>query len=133
MKLFDNTGTTMVEVYQLGRKGENLVMKTNLMESMPTDIYVRPSEVWKLLGLVLKWEIISYIPALLCKAWRQRKSDSFAAAPAKAGAKPGDAPKPAAPAYLIPLSHHFAPNPRQNALVSVIRPFESRYCLGFTA
>ena len=101
MKLFDNTGTTMVEVYELARKGENIVMKTNLMESMPTDVYVRPSEVWKLLGLVFKWEIISFIPALLWKAWRQRGSDSFAAAaPAKpkAEAKPGDAPKPAAPA-----------------------------------
>lgn len=98
MKLYDNTGTTMVEIQKLERKGENLVMQTNLMESMPTTIYVRPGEVWKLLGLVLKWEIISYIPALLCKAWRkrERKSGELPAKEAAAAPKPVEAPKAAA-------------------------------------
>jgi phytoene dehydrogenase-like protein len=108
MKLFDNTGTTMVEVYELAHKGENIVMKTNLMESMPTDVYVRPSEVWKLLGLVFKWEIISFIPALLWKAWRQRgKDDTAAAAKPAAGAaaaKPAAAPAKPEAAPLQPLA-----------------------------
>lgn len=76
MRLYDNTGTTMVEIHKLERRGENLVMKTNLMESMPTDIYVKPAEAWQLFGLVLKWEIFSSLPAFFWKAWRNRARDS---------------------------------------------------------
>jgi phytoene dehydrogenase-like protein len=81
MKLYDNTGTTMVEVYGLERKGDNVVMKTNLMESMPTDIYVRPPEVWKLLKLMIKGKILGAAPALLCKAYKQRNAGDAKAAP----------------------------------------------------
>ncbi|MFH0941964.1 MAG: NAD(P)/FAD-dependent oxidoreductase [Chloroflexota bacterium] len=102
MKLYDNTGTTMVEIHKLERRGDNLVMQTNIMESMPTDVYVRPAEFWKLFGLVLKWQIISYLPALVWKAWQKRERKPVvkeAAAGLKTGAKPVEAPKaaPAAP------------------------------------
>ncbi len=110
MKLYDNTGTTMVEVYKLGRRGENLIMKTNIMESMPTDIHVRPAEVWKLLGLVMKWEIISYMPALLWKAWRKRERGSVEA-PAKEAAKPKTETKPAEATKAAATAKTEAPTP----------------------
>lgn len=109
MKLYDNTGTTMVEISKLDRKGDNLVMQTNIMESMPTEIYVRPGEVWKLFGLVFKWQIVSFIPALCWKAWRKRERKAAATAKsaantatAKAGVKTAEAPKAAPAASKAP-------------------------------
>ena len=110
MKLYDKTGNTMVEVYKLERRDEDLVMQTNIMESMPVDVYVKPAEAWKLLGLVLKWGIVSYLPAFIWKAWRKRgEGDGKPLAKGetarpKTETKPGEAPKaaPAAPKKEVP-------------------------------
>ena len=96
MKLFDKVGNTMVEVFKLERRNEDLVMQTNILESMPTDVYVRPAEGWRLIKLILKRDVIAYLPAFLWKAWRQRGQ---AAESAPAAAKPkAEATKAAAPA-----------------------------------
>jgi phytoene dehydrogenase-like protein len=107
MKLYDKTGTTMVEVQGIDKRGEDLALQTNLMESMPADVYVRPEEVWIMVRMAWKWKIISYLPAFLWKSWtRRNKLANEAKAKAKAAeakkaaaaapAKPGETAKPAA-------------------------------------
>lgn len=104
MKLYDKAGNTMVEVYKLERRDEDLVMQTNLLESMPADVYIKPAEAWKLLGLIFKWGIVSYLPTFVWKAWRKRgggdEKPSAKGGPArpKTETKPGEAPGAAAKA-----------------------------------
>ena len=76
MKLFDKYGTTMVEVYGIERRKEDLVMQANLMETMPADVYLKPAEAWGMVGMILKWQIISYLPAFIFKACKNRKKAS---------------------------------------------------------
>jgi phytoene dehydrogenase-like protein len=101
VKLYDKTGNTMVEVHKLERRDENLVMQTNILESMPADVYVKPAEAWKLFRLALKWGIVSYLPAFIWKAWRKRgEGDGKPLAKGetarpKAETKPDEAPRAA--------------------------------------
>ena len=118
MKLYDKTGNTMVEVHKLERRDEDLVMQTNILESMPADVYLKPAEAWKLFGLVLKWGIVSYLPAFIWKAWRKRgEGDGKPLAKGetarpKTETKPGEAPRAAPPAPKVE-----APAPRPVAKV----------------
>jgi len=99
MKLFDKNGNTMVEVYKLERRDDDLVMQTNILESMPVDVYVKPAEFWRLLRLAMKSGVISYVPAFFCKAWARRKEQAVtkeAPAKPKAEAKTAEAHKVAA-------------------------------------
>jgi phytoene dehydrogenase-like protein len=98
-KLSDKAGNKMVEVYKLERRGDDIVMQTTLLESMPEDVYVKPAEAWKLIGLVLKSGIVSYLPAFLWKAWRKRGEVEEEPSTKKGAAKAAKpAPKVEAPA-----------------------------------
>lgn len=99
MKLYDKTGNTMVEVYKLERRGDDLVMQTNLLESLPADVYIKPAEAWNFFRLAFKSGVVSYVPAFIWKAWRKRgeKPPVKEAAKTKAEAKAAEAPKAAAP------------------------------------
>jgi len=98
MKLYDKSGNTMVEVYKLERRGDDLVMQTNILESMPVDVYVKPAQFWTFLRLAVKSGVLGYVPAFFCKAWARRneKPATKEAAKPKAEAKPGEATKAAA-------------------------------------
>ncbi len=76
MKLTDKYGTTMVEVYEIQSRGDDLVMKANLMETMPADVYLKPDEAWPMVGMVFKRTVFWHLPGFLWKAWRRRKNAS---------------------------------------------------------
>lgn len=88
MKLFDKVGNTMVEVFKLERRDDDLVMQTNILESMPIDVYIRPAEAWGLIKLILKRGVVSYLPAFVWKAWLKRVEGSENQPSKEAAAKP---------------------------------------------
>ncbi len=108
MKLFDKVGNTMVEVFKLERRDDDLVMQTDILESMPVDVYIKPAEAWGLVGLLLKRKVVSYLPAFLWKAWRTRAQGSERQVTPEAAAKSGAEAKAATP---VPKEETPAPKP----------------------
>lgn len=70
MKMVDNYGVVMVDITALKRRGEDLVVKGKIMGSMPGTFYLKPAEVWSVLGL-LSWQVLSYLPVMLFKGWQR--------------------------------------------------------------
>ncbi len=74
MKMYSREGQTLVDVTEMRREGDNIIMKGKLMNAYCMNIYVRPEEVWRMLSL-LSWSIISYAPVMLIKGWRRVRSE----------------------------------------------------------
>lgn len=77
MKMFSKEGQILVDVTELHREGDNIVMKGKLMNAYSMNIYVRPEEVWRMLKLV-SWRIILYVPLMLMKGWRRVRREKKA-------------------------------------------------------
>lgn len=49
---YDRGGAPMVDVKSLRMKDDTILMKALLLQSMPSTVYVRPDEVWKVLTMI---------------------------------------------------------------------------------
>lgn len=49
---YDKSGNALTTISNIHVKGEDIVVKAVLLGTMPTTIYMRPEEVWKLLPLI---------------------------------------------------------------------------------
>ena len=47
MKMYSPDGNTMMESISLKKEGQDLVMKARVMETLLTNVYIKPEEVWK--------------------------------------------------------------------------------------
>jgi hypothetical protein len=74
MKMYSKEGQTLIDVKDLRREGDDLVMKGKLMEAYTMSIYLRPEEIWSTLKL-LSWEVFLYLPAMFCKGWRRARKN----------------------------------------------------------
>jgi len=68
MKMFDSYSNVMVDITELARKNDNLVLKGKMLNSIPGMFYLRPEEVWSAIRL-LSWPVIRYLPIMLIKGW----------------------------------------------------------------
>ena len=59
----------MVDVKSLRMKDDTILMKALLLQSMPSTVYVRPDEVWKVLTMI-PFDLVKQLPAFLVKATR---------------------------------------------------------------
>jgi hypothetical protein len=66
---YDRGGATMVDLKSIRIKDGDLLMKAMLLQSMPSTIYVRPDEIWKVITM-LPAEVIFAIPKLLITGYR---------------------------------------------------------------
>lgn len=72
LRMYDKGGNTLVEVSKFERRGSDIVMRGKIMGSIPTSIYVRPEEVWAMLGM-MTIQIICSLPVFLVRGWQQSK------------------------------------------------------------
>jgi hypothetical protein len=72
VKMFDSYGNVMVDISQLTRKNDDLILKGKMMGAMPGEFYIRPEEAWATLKL-LSWTVIRYLPIMLIRGWRRSK------------------------------------------------------------
>lgn len=64
---YDVHGNTLANIRTVGmKKSGDLSAKATLLGAMPSTMYFRPDEVWKLLGL-LDWDTVRHLPAFLVK------------------------------------------------------------------
>lgn len=61
---YDVYGNPMAQITKISFKKEDLVAKAMLLGSMPSSMYLRPEEIWKLLGMV-SFETIMGMPKFL--------------------------------------------------------------------
>jgi hypothetical protein len=61
---YDVYGNPMAQVKTIGMKDGNISAKAVLLGSMPSTMYLRPEEVWKLLGM-MSFETIKELPKFL--------------------------------------------------------------------
>ena len=62
----------MVDVKSLRLKDDTILMKAMLLQSMPSTVYVRPDEVWKVLTMI-PFDLIKGLPAFLIQGYRTCK------------------------------------------------------------
>ncbi len=78
---YDRGGAPMVDVQSLRMKDNTILMKALLLQSMPSTVYVKPGEVWKVLTMIPS-DLIRSLPGFLvagykeCKAESAKKSDA---------------------------------------------------------
>lgn len=72
VRMYTKDGNVLMEVSKIGLEGSNLTVRGKIMGTMPTTAYVRPEELWGMLGL-LPIKFIAYLPLLLFRGWRRRK------------------------------------------------------------
>lgn len=77
-RFYDRGGVEMVDLKDLRIKDGNVLMKANLLQSMPSTIYVRPDEVWKVLTMV-SFDLIKGLPAYLLAGYKICKEQEKAA------------------------------------------------------
>lgn len=81
---YDRGGAPMVDVKSLRLKDDTILMKAMLLQSMPSTVYVRPDEVWKVLTMI-PFDLIKGLPGFLvqgyktCKQQEKEKADKLAA------------------------------------------------------
>lgn len=66
MKLTDKYGNVMVVGTAIEKDGDNLLIKANLLGTMPATIYVKPENVWELWQMT-PFSIVLSLPGLLLK------------------------------------------------------------------
>jgi len=66
MKMYSPDGNTMLEAIGLKKEGRDLVMRARVMDTMLSNVYIRPEEVWKGKGL-LSFSVFLYLPIMLLK------------------------------------------------------------------
>jgi len=66
MKMYSPDGNVMIEAISLKKEGRDLVMKAKVMDTLRSNVYIRPEEVWKGKGL-LSFSVLLYLPFLVFK------------------------------------------------------------------
>lgn len=69
---YDRGGAPMVDVKSLRLKDDTILMKAMLLQSMPSMVYVRPDEVWKVLTMI-PFDLIKGLPKFLVQGYRTCK------------------------------------------------------------
>jgi hypothetical protein len=73
MKMSDMYGNVMMVITAVERREDGLVMKGNMMGTMPATIYLKPEDIWESKSL-LSWSVVLYFPIMIFKGWwRTRK------------------------------------------------------------
>ena len=67
---YDRGGAPMVDVKSLRMKDGDILMKALLLQSMPSTVYVKPDEVWKVLTMV-PFDLIKRMPGYLLRGYRE--------------------------------------------------------------
>ena len=68
----------MVDVQSLRMKDGAILMKALLLQSMPSTVYIKPEEVWKVLTMV-PFDLIKQMPVFLYQGYKACKSKGDAA------------------------------------------------------
>lgn len=71
---YDRGGSPMVDVQSLRLKDGDILMKALLLQSMPSTVYVRPEEVWKVITMV-PFDLIKALPGYLYRGYRICKQE----------------------------------------------------------
>lgn len=66
MKMYSPDGNVMIEAISLKKEGRDLVMKAKVMNTLLSNVYIRPEEVWKGRRL-LSFPVLLYLPVLVVK------------------------------------------------------------------
>lgn len=66
---YDRGGAPMVDVQSLRYKDGDILMKALLLQSMPSTVYVKPDEVWKVLTMV-PFDLIKQMPGFLYRGYK---------------------------------------------------------------
>lgn len=73
-RVLNETGSTVMAVNTIHREGDRLVINGTLMGAWPSDMYVEPEDVARLIGRVLSWPIIGLVLSLPYIRWRDRRN-----------------------------------------------------------
>ena len=65
----DRGGAPMVDVQSLRMKDGTILMKALLLQSMPSTVYIKPEEVWKVLTMV-PFDLIKQMPVFLYQGYK---------------------------------------------------------------
>ena len=68
----------MVDVQSLRMKDGTILMKALLLQSMPSTVYIKPEEVWKVLTMV-PFDLIKQMPVFLYQGYKACKTQDNAA------------------------------------------------------
>jgi hypothetical protein len=88
----DKDGRTLAEVMSIRRRGDVLAMKANLLNTMPSTIYLTPDELWKAIGLMDASVVLALPRMLMLGWWRSRRSDRKDSASPTGTSTPAAAP-----------------------------------------
>ena len=66
MQMYSPDGNVMIEAISLKKEGRDLVMKAKVMNTLLSNVYIRPEEVWKGKSL-LSFSVLLYLPVLVFK------------------------------------------------------------------
>lgn len=72
VRAYDMYGATLADISKISVKKGDIAATAVLLESMPSTLYLRPEEVWKLLGL-LTWDTVRHLPAFLLAGARRSR------------------------------------------------------------
>ncbi|MDR1188389.1 MAG: hypothetical protein LBK95_13195 [Bifidobacteriaceae bacterium] len=73
VRAYDMYGNTLADISKLSIKRGDIVATSVLLESMPSTLYLRPEEVWKLLGL-MGWDVVRRLPRFLVTGARRART-----------------------------------------------------------
>ena len=68
MKMYTKDGSEMMDLKEVRREGNNLIIKGKMMQSINTSIYLKPVDAWAAKGL-LPWDVVWHLPIILLKGW----------------------------------------------------------------
>ena len=71
VRMYTKDGAVLMEVSKLGLEGNDVTMRGKVMGAMTTTAYVRPEELWGMLGLV-SVKLIAYLPFIVVRGWWRR-------------------------------------------------------------
>lgn len=72
VRMYTKEGSILMEVSKLGLEESDLTMKGKVMGTMSATAYIRPEELWGMLGLV-SVRLVVYLPFILFRGWWRRK------------------------------------------------------------
>jgi len=72
VRMYTKEGSVLMEVSKLSLEESDLTMKGKVMGTMSATAYIRPEELWGMLGLV-SVKLVVYLPFLLFRGWWRRK------------------------------------------------------------
>lgn len=76
---YDRGGAPMVDVKSLRMKDDTILMKALLLQSMPSTVYVKSDEVWKVLTMI-PFDLIKRMPKYLISGYKTCKAQEREAA-----------------------------------------------------